>query len=402
MSKTFCSLPWIHLSSMPTGHVPLCCNSDHTNLKDIARIFARPKDIQLNLNENTIDEIFNSDYFKQTRLEMLNDKVPDACKGCFIAEKSGIKSKRLESLEEFQLTEDNARLITDDTGCIKINFEYLEFRLGNACNLKCVTCNPGSSSLWIKEYEYLENNLSFVPKYNIKNSNNFRWHENDYFWKDLEKYADGVSSVYINGGEPLLGKKHVNFLKKLNSNCKIKYNTNGTIITDDILEAWSKFKRVEVNISIDDIYDRNSYIRYPTDWDQLIANTIYLKNVDFVNVCITQTISMYNIYYIKEFKDFFKNLKIPSHFNFLRLPNFLSSGYLPDDMVSAVLEKHKNENYIKDLKKYFNMSKDISNDEKENMILQFIKYTSTLDNLRNTDFSNSFNEWNRIINETKK
>jgi hypothetical protein len=48
------------------------------------------------------------------------------------------------------------------------------------------------------------------------------------------------------------------------------------------------------------------------------------------------------------------------------------------------------------------MSKDISNDEKENMILQFVKYTSELDNLRNTDFSKSFSEWNKIINGTKK
>lgn len=400
MSKTFCSLPWVHLSSFPDGKVPLCCNSNHTRLQDVARNFESPRDRVLNFNDNTIEEIFNSDFFKQTRLQMLNGEIPPACKGCFVAEEAGIKSKRLESLEEFHLTEDDARKITDDDGTIKIDFEYLEFRLGNTCNLKCVTCNPNSSSLWVKDYDKLQNKLDFVPKYYI-NGDQFLWHENDNFWSDLSQYSDRVHSVYINGGEPLLGKKHIKFLEKLNPNCKIKYNSNATIVTDDIIEAWSRFKKVEMNISIDDIEERNNYIRYPSKWKEIIDNTVYLDSIDFIDVSITQTVSIYNIFYIKEFRDFFNSIEIPSHFNFLNLPEFLSAGNASEFMKHSVLDKHKNESYITELINFFKMFESVPSVYKKNMLSKFADYNSQLDIIRKTNFKETFKEWSDIIDVSK-
>src|SRR6056297_3254249 len=181
MKSTVCPLPWIHLATMPDGYVPLCCNSDHTDLIDVARNFDGTKSERLRLGEHSIDEIFNSDYYKMVRKEFLDAEVPTACQGCFKKEAQGIKSKRLLSLEEFNFTEEDAQQQTQADGSITPNFEYLEFRLGNACNLACTTCNPCSSSKWTKEYEKLQSDIDFIQVYNIDQSN-FVWHEKEEFW----------------------------------------------------------------------------------------------------------------------------------------------------------------------------------------------------------------------------
>lgn len=397
MTSTFCPLPWIHLASMPDGTVPLCCNSNHTKMQDIARNFVDGKRQILRLGQDSIDDIFNSDYFRDVRQTFLKDEVPVACQGCFDLEKQGIKSKRLLSLEEFYLTKDEAVEMTEADGRIDIDFEYLEFRLGNACNLKCVTCNPNSSSLWIKEYRKMEEDLDFVSSYKNLEQKNFQWHESDDFWADLKNYVGKVHYVYINGGEPLINKKHINFLSKLDKNAVIKYNTNSTIINDGIIEMWSKFKKVIVNPSIDDIGDRNDYIRFGSNWDHVQKILEEIKSLDFVEFSITQTISFYNVYYIKEFKNQMKELNLHSHFNFLVMPDFLAAGIATDSMKEAILKKHSDEPYYADLQKYFALFETTSIETKKLLLNKFLNYTKWLDQSRKMDFKKIFPEWYEII-----
>ena len=97
MSNTFCKLPWIHLATHPHGGTTLCCVSDHTEGKSRSRNFIGETGIDLlELSKNTIDEMMNSDYFKTTRLEFMDGKIPESCIRCFEEEKKGINSKRIE------------------------------------------------------------------------------------------------------------------------------------------------------------------------------------------------------------------------------------------------------------------------------------------------------------------
>ena len=91
MSKTFCPLPWIHLGTHPHGGVTPCCISDMTAGKNRARNYTDHGDEFYNLNDHSIDKHMNSDYFKEIRLEMLNDVEPKACTRCYQEERKGIK-----------------------------------------------------------------------------------------------------------------------------------------------------------------------------------------------------------------------------------------------------------------------------------------------------------------------
>jgi len=79
-SKSFCVLPWIHLATHPSGHCSLCCIADHTNMKSFAKdSFGQP----LNLAQNSIEEIMESQSYQNTREMMLKGEFPEACRPCY-------------------------------------------------------------------------------------------------------------------------------------------------------------------------------------------------------------------------------------------------------------------------------------------------------------------------------
>ena len=126
-----CSLPFTHLATHPHGGVTLCCISDHTNAASSARTNGKI----LNLNEDSITDVMNSDYFKQVRVQMKNGIEPDACKRCYDEERKGIKSKRIEENDRYL---DSSKSVIEgmrEDGTIDVDFKFLELRLGNICTL---------------------------------------------------------------------------------------------------------------------------------------------------------------------------------------------------------------------------------------------------------------------------
>ena len=86
MSKTFCPLPWIHLATRPNGDVRVCCtaNASGAGKQDEKTAGLVKKDgIAMNLRDHTIEEVWNSEHMRRTRLQMLNGEVPSSCVKCF-------------------------------------------------------------------------------------------------------------------------------------------------------------------------------------------------------------------------------------------------------------------------------------------------------------------------------
>ena len=141
-SKTFCPLPFVHLYAQPSGHVKPCCIAE--------TIYTH------NLNNETIDEVFNSEEMKKLRVDMLNGERNKLCDICYLAEDRGEVSARQGFLEpqnnEFEIPE------TTD-GEVPLEFQYIDIRFSNQCNFKCRTCCHDFSSSWY-EPEMLMGGLS--------------------------------------------------------------------------------------------------------------------------------------------------------------------------------------------------------------------------------------------------
>jgi organic radical activating enzyme len=392
--SSYCSLPWIHLATHPDGGATLCCVSDHRNAASRARNFEPLK--YLDVNTSSIDDIMNSDYYKQTRLEMLNNQIPHACKRCYQEEANGVRSKRIEENERLGFTEDMARAITQSDGTIPVNFKFVELRLGNLCNLKCRTCNPMSSTNWIQPYQKLQEELKFVTHYDRKI--NSSWTESDEFWDDLFKHSEDIQLIYVNGGEPTLVEKHWKYLEELikrglNKQITLWYNINMTNLPDKLIDLWKEFKKVQVTCSIDDLGERNDYIRAGSEWNNVIANLDKIQSYPWIEASVCQTVGWMNVFYINDFIKFMRNRNLHVHLNYVYDPEFLSIKALPASLKQLVLERCTDLNQweLNSLQSQFIDHSDMT------LLNNGFEYNNWLDTNNKVEFSKVFPEWHEIL-----
>lgn len=400
-SKTFCPLLFNHLATHPHGGVTHCCIADHRNALSSSNDTTSTGKMFYNLNRHTIKETYNSESFRKARLEVLNGEKPKACLRCYNEEEKNIHSKRLEEIKNYpNFTIDVAQSITDKDGRIdEVQFDFVELRLGNVCNVACRTCNPASSSKWRNDYNELQKELNFkITDYSSMDG--FKWPEKQEFWEDLIKSCKNVKTFYINGGEPTLIKQHFYFLNLLadlgKTDVKLWYNINMTNMNEEIIEIWKKFDHVKISCSIDDLGERNEYIRYPTKWETVINNLERLKKEKF-KLDITQTVSLMNYSNLDNFYDFFNNkFGIFVSHNYVYDPEFLSPAVLPKKVrdqihnkISKVLPKDK-------MTELLNMFDGPDQDEKWKKAIQYLR---ALDKIRKQNIENYLTEFQEILNE---
>lgn len=101
-TKTFCLLPWVHLSTRPNGHMRVCCTANAssvgpTNDKEHGGEVGVLKNADgkpANLNHSDLMSSWNNDYMKNVRKQMLNNEMPPSCMKCYKEEDAGHMSKR--------------------------------------------------------------------------------------------------------------------------------------------------------------------------------------------------------------------------------------------------------------------------------------------------------------------
>ncbi len=94
-------------------------------------------------------------------------------------------------------------------------------------------------------------------------------HYSEEFYESLFEYTDALHTVQISGGEPFLVQKHFYLLERLVEDDLAKgidifYITNGNYNFEKlipVLEKLENFHNVYISFSIDDIWERNAYIR---------------------------------------------------------------------------------------------------------------------------------------------
>lgn len=331
-SKTFCILPWIHFATRPNGDMRLCCSANASGAGEnhTVGLVKNERGVPANFGRETPMSAWNNEYMKDVRLTMLEGKIPASCSKCIAEESKGVASKRIwETGSWMEDGIDVEELVkqTNEDGSIPERLVYLDLRLGHTCNLKCIMCSPHDSSQWVGDHKkvyplFQAKELKEQMSWDRKDFNN-KWHENPDFWKEMYAQIPNLKQVYFAGGEPLMIREHKWFLEEIirqgyADKILIRYNTNGLLVDDEIIELWKKFKKVKVGFSIDAFGDRNYYIRYPSDWATIEHNLHKLDNTpDNIQVSIATAIQILNI---KHLADFVK-WKITQNFKKVNLEN---------------------------------------------------------------------------------
>ena len=361
-SNTFCVLPWIHFATRPNGDMRLCCSANASGAGEnhTVGLVKNEKGQPANFGRETPMSAWNNEYMKDVRLTMLEGKIPASCSKCIAEESKGVASKRIwETGSWMEDGIDIEELIkqTEEDGTVPEKLVYLDLRLGHTCNLKCVMCSPHDSSQWVGEHKkiyplFQAKELKEQMAWDRKDFNN-KWHENPDFWKEMYTQIPNLKQVYFAGGEPLMIREHKWFLEEIirqgyADKILIRYNTNGLLVDDEVIELWKKFKKVKVGFSIDAVGDRNYYIRYPSDWATIERNLHKLDNTpDNIQVSIATAIQILNIKHLADFAKWkisqnFKKVNLENtvggiqagggivNMHLLYIPTFLSIRCLPE------------------------------------------------------------------------
>lgn len=326
-SKTFCILPWVHLSTRPDGSMRVCCTANAssvgpTNDKLHGGMVGVLKDEEgrpNNLNVSDFLSSWNSTYMKNIRLQMLNGEKPASCIKCYKEEDAGHNSKRMWETEYWSKRIDVNKLIeeTDLDGSIPPKLSYIDLRFGTKCQLACVMCSPHDSSGWIKEwnsiYPLVENkSLKETMQWRDKgsvNGSSYNWHKNNpIFWNQFYEQIPHMQQLYFAGGESLIIEEHYKILEECirqghAKNLEIRYNSNGVEWREDLFDLWKEFKLVRYHYSVDSIGPMNEYIRYPSKWErnEEVFRILDNETSDNVEITVACAVQALNIYYIPDF-----------------------------------------------------------------------------------------------------
>ncbi len=380
--------PFTGLATREDGAICACCRSHPVG----------------NIQDNTLEEIWNNDTMQRIRRQVLNDERPKECEPCFSLEDQGVESLRIRHISG-KIPEARINLYPNTVLKEVMPFEIptMELKLNNLCNLKCRMCHPMDSTSWndwseVKEFYKNENNIMYaiVEEHNLENKPHLdKFQDNPQWWESLEKLLPYFRRVEFAGGEPLMDPQHYRILDMLSEyghQIEIKYATNLSMLgkgSRNIYEYWPKFKSVAVNVSIDGIGDSYEYVRGNADWGTMIANIKEIQSISNISRIVgAVTVQVSNVLVLDKMIEYFlDDLGIVFHTHRVEYPKLLSAQVLPRELVALAIERLEN---IKDKVKDFKMVK------KHPQLLQYT-LGQIQDNINYLNARDQSDKWNDCV-----
>lgn len=280
-SPTFCPAPWTSLNIDQTGRVSPCmhCNDSVGNIK-----------------KTSIQEVIHGPILTDMREHMARGEWHSFCKWCKqLEETTGVSGRTVRHAEPATL----AAIERDPVNYFKL--EHIVVNWSNLCNLTCVYCNPDTSTAW--------QSIKGIPINHVKN-------EHPDLIELAQKHGHSVVGLTLGGGEPLLQKGLLDFLRCLNPNqVRVLVTTNLSIdITNNpIYNELRTWPTVDWQISFDNAdKDKFEYVRDGANWDVFVANIDLMKQhnqriiahpaysiycaldlVDYYDFCVTQNLEIF-------------------------------------------------------------------------------------------------------------
>ena len=381
-SKVFCMMPWVHTHIWPNGNAFPCCMSD--------------SDIEYgNLNDNSLEEIWNSEKYKKLRKNMLNEKESPECTRCYEMEKSNIWTLRKNTNKYYIGHWDRVETTQEDGTVEELNMGYMDIRVSNICNFRCRTCGPELSSAWYEDHSKLYGQPPENPKMmNIAN--------NEKFWNELQPLLLTVEEACWAGGEPIITEEHYKILdfwiENKMKDVRLRYTTNFSNLyfkKKSILDYWNSFNDVRIAASLDGMGKRGELIRAGTEWDVIEDNRRQMiKECPDVYFEITPTVSIMNVYHLPDFHRNWvdRGLLEPNNIrvNMLTYPDYYRIQIIPKEERKKFIDKYNehikwiDDNFGKGVAKegFMSILNFLEQKNYENLIPDFIDRNTPLDELR--------------------
>ena len=405
-SDTFCILPYTHISSTNDGNYRICCNSTSLISND-------SNTMPYNMRRDNISSVWSSNFYNKLRHDLESGLKPTCCSHCWKLEDQGVYSPR-------QHNNANAismypTLFTDTNDLVYALLPTLpidlDIKIGSLCNLKCIMCYPGSSSLHQRELDYItDNNIELpallkkwnvhvqensidVTLFNQKNLNATTIVTN---LTDSLRIANYISIV---GGEPFINPFTTELIDICIDNnyinASITIITNLSSVNTNILYKLDKFKNPVLYISYDHINaDKFRYIRYPAEYPVFYENLLTVFKFTNIQKKFATTWGIFNIFDFEEIFDKWEQLSIELEtsihiqINLISEPSYFSIKYLP--VAQKAILSARLTNYLNDHSNYLIFNDSCETIKQFRALIQFMQETPS-------DFDEVVTERTRVL-----
>lgn len=388
LPESFCTLPWINLSTDVNGSLRPCCKFTQPNPKN---------EYQLpNMREDRLDVLWNDKRYQDLRKAFLDGKRPKECQSCWNEEESGIESFRTSFAKLHGIKVDDLEF----SPIAEFGPRAMDLKLSNVCNLKCRICGPQASSTYLKELQ---------SRFNITIEDGTYWMSNKILGTENEEiiknWAKDLVHLEITGGDPMASPENVKILEMIvesgrASEISLLLNTNGTLYNNRLIDLFRFFKKVNVCLSIDDIGGRFEYQRYPASWESVQKNLSRYLDLSLkypvIELVLVPTVSIFTVYNLPEYDEWARSTGFLIHYNILHYDEFYSIKNLPDHIKHEVANRLELPQFDTIREFLFLPNSDPT------LICRFIRETEAMDVHRSASFADTFGEWGRMIMACKE
>ena len=316
---------------------------------------------------------FDNDLYLQSQRELVRSRQPvPGCERCDNTTSS--VTLRDNAIEHF-------KSITVDLD--QPTLTKLDWNVDPICNARCIQCSPHFSSAWAAE-DAAHGKIMDVRLTNYTRHNPA--------WESVD--VSQLTSLYFNGGEPMLSKEPLEFLRKIDqigtlSQLNLSFNTNGSIRpSQEFVELAARCKSLVVNFSIDGIGTAFEYIRNPLGWETVEQNIRWWneQNIPAVGFNIAFVLGVYNIDIAEDTHNWFSTMrqtyKKMSGFSIQPCYGNLALDYSSQKLKQVWAEKYTGNGYVHSTIR--GMLKKSTSAQDNGLWQQHLKY---IDNRRNLDWT---------------
>jgi MoaA/NifB/PqqE/SkfB family radical SAM enzyme len=311
--------------------------------------------------ETGIEEMWNHEYYKILRMDLINGVRNNSCDTCWKIEDAGGYSYRQKSLQDIDLDENIVEEVYKNNGYNKHLPKFIDLKIGNLCNLKCVMCNQVASSKIEEEVNMLQLQGEKLPAWQNavviavsdldESLRNFAGLANsDNAQKVVEQLRPALETcqdLELLGGETFVNPFAIRLLKELVSNdlaknINIKMISNFTLLNKKQLAILKKFRKATLVASYDHVdAEKLKAIRFPTDYKNFKKNFNLVYNDPNLHLDISTTFSVLNILDFEEIFNEFKQIYkagMRIGFNFVNEPKYLDIKFLEESQKKELIQ----------------------------------------------------------------
>jgi len=250
---------------------------------------------------DTVDTFYNPAEKRSHQKDMLAGGQPKACDSCWRYENLGLTSDRTRKSLSFK-----DHLTAEDYKNPDFVFKpkALELAFNNTCNLACSYCSPQFSTSWL-------NDIRVNGVYTDIKTDDRRHYQKDIaelnemikpphmelFWKWFETVMEGLESIRVSGGEPLMHEEVFQLfamMTRINPNIETVIHSNlcqKPVVMDRFFDKIKGLKNLRMNISNESAGETAEFIREGMVYSEWLTNIERLANSTVKEFSISTTVS---------------------------------------------------------------------------------------------------------------